>query len=411
MPVQDINRKYIMYKLLFKLIPFLIVTAASAEGYVELPGYLAEENAVVENLKDGLGHCEGPAIDSNGNLLFVEGNKIWKITPEGESGVFLESSTPFGALAFDHQGNLTASQKGRIALIHSSGEEVVLCQSHGSIQLEFANDLSIASNGDIYFTDPEGGGKVYFCRENGDLMEVAAGLKYPNGIMFIDERQELYIATSQDNTVWKYDVNPDGSIENPRAFAEGISIADGMAVDELDNFYVASFSDRSIYVLDSTGMSLGIIFVDEVQVSNCAFGSRQNMNLYITHNGGASRVQLKVAGRTYKELVTSLRGNRSLFHNAANDGSLPGHCFNPLQAPLAVTLGSVPYSISRLALYDLKHKRIPCRFEITAHQDGVTLEWNGRNARDRLLPVGPYVLVAEQNHSVIETVKIILTKH
>ncbi len=103
----------------------------------------------------------------------------------------------------------------------------------------------------------------------------------PNGILLTPDGKTLYVNntydnesfwnvdTDKDNWVWAYDVNDDGTVANPRKFAQLVltpevaerkgrsSGADGMTIDENGGLYVATY--MGVQVFNPKGEFLGII--------------------------------------------------------------------------------------------------------------------------------------------------------
>ncbi len=294
-----------MGRLIRKLLVLLFCLPVAAgfckSGEVFLPPDLAEPNAVVEPVMTGLGNCEGPAVDSEGNLFFSEvgkPGKIWKVPHQGKPTVFNPNSNRSNGLEFDSLGRLVACEQDRVVRYEKDGSKTVLAKKYGDKEAR-TNDLSIGLKGDFYFTHPikRGLGRVFFVKADGTIKEVATGLKHPNGIKWVEEKSILYVAFSTEDKILKYDVAPDGSIENPKIFAQ-LTGPDGFTMDENFNLYAASHTDHTVYVYDPNGQNLGKIVVDAPRVSNCTFGGPEGKTLYMTGRGGVWKLRLKIAGRS-----------------------------------------------------------------------------------------------------------------
>lgn len=96
------------------------------------------------------------------------------------------------------------------------------------------NDLTVLSNGSFYFSNSQGspnilelltkkyGGSVVYCDGISTFKKVDSNLAYPNGMY--DDGNTLYVATSRNTALFKYDMQPDGSLQNRTT----ISTIDGM---------------------------------------------------------------------------------------------------------------------------------------------------------------------------------------
>lgn len=140
----------------------------------------------------------------------------------------------------------------------------------------------------------------------------------------------LLVNSSGDSKVYRFDVAADGKISNKRVFAN-VPVPDGLTVDEKGNIYIASYGSGTIYVFGPNGpindKPLGTIKVGsgaEGNTSNCAFGGADGKTLFITGNGGAYKVQMKVKGRPIPGTV-GLRQGRAPFSGSPARTNLAGY--------------------------------------------------------------------------------------
>ena len=273
---------------------------------------------------------EGPAADAEGAVYFSEitGNRILKALPDGSWEVFREPSRRANGLEFDPQGRLVACegaaegggrQVTRTDL--ASGELEVLASHYEGKRLNSPNDLVIASDGRIYFTDPRYGSQdgreletedVYLIDTNGDLRRVATrpDIAKPNGIALSPDQRFLYVADTQpgppsEARVVRFAVQPDGSLADPTeiySFGSGRGI-DGMAIDVEGNLYGAAGNNQNppenragVYVIGPEGELLGRIDIPEDSVTNCAFGGPDLRTLYVTAGKRLFRIRTKNPG-------------------------------------------------------------------------------------------------------------------
>lgn len=122
---------------------------------------IAQENPAVdpelERIAEGL--CKGPedvAIDSKGYIYGgMEDGTIMRFQPDGSSPeVFANTEgRPLG-LDFDANGNLVVcdANKGLLS-VAPDGEITVLTTEHGGIPFKLTDDVEVAGDGMIYFSD------------------------------------------------------------------------------------------------------------------------------------------------------------------------------------------------------------------------------------------------------------------
>jgi sugar lactone lactonase YvrE len=308
--------------------------AQTEYGTVQLPLALADVGAKVLGVlnqnptsKSILGYSEGPAVDSLGNLFFTEfdpavnlKSTIWKVPPTGTATVFYTSTEGSNGLEFDPQGRLVAAQDGAIRRFNADGSRTALAISGNGVDLKRTNDLSIANSGAMYFTNHATGNNVFYLGTDGKV-KTFTGFDVPNGVEWIEERKTVFVTFAITNgKVMKYIAKDDGTLIGGIEFAS-VPEPDGLTADEQGNLYVASYHDGAIMVFDSTGKSLGKIVVKSANTSdlnqsgntsNCVFGGPGLKTLYITGDGGAYKVELKVPGRK-RPTPLSLRSKTGFF--------------------------------------------------------------------------------------------------
>ncbi|MEM9832170.1 MAG: SMP-30/gluconolactonase/LRE family protein [Bacteroidota bacterium] len=142
----------------------------------QLTGALSQNELLSTSEKVSLHGWQGPediAIDKEGNIYTgvheagsFDSGVILKIDPEGNYSTFCNTDSWVLGLHFDKQGNLIAcdSKRGLIS-INKEGDLTVLAQEdeHGNPIL-IPNDVDIASNGMIYFSNSSS--RVRFSMEN-----------------------------------------------------------------------------------------------------------------------------------------------------------------------------------------------------------------------------------------------------
>ena len=129
----------------------LVVSSASAQEESVTDGK-------AEKVTNGYKFTEGPFWHAAGYLLFsdIPANTIYKWSPGSmESEIFIKPSDHSNGIAKDPGGRLILAQHdGKISTINDNREMVTLAESFRGERLNSANDLAIASDGSIYFTDP-----------------------------------------------------------------------------------------------------------------------------------------------------------------------------------------------------------------------------------------------------------------
>lgn len=258
---------------------------------------------------------EGPAVAPDGTVYFseIQGNRILRVPPNQPWEEFRNPSGRANGLAFDPQGRLVACEGGwpggnrRVTRTDlTTGEVEVLAESFEGKRLNSPNDLVIAQDGRIYFTDPRYGPQdgreletedLYLIRPSGELERVATApdVTKPNGVGLSPDEKYLYVADTQpgepsEARVVRFEVGDDGTLSNPNvhySFGSGRGI-DGMAIDDEGRIYGAAGATANgpenppgVYVISAAGELERIIPVPEDSSTNCTL-SLDGETLYIT---------------------------------------------------------------------------------------------------------------------------------
>ena len=307
-------------------------------------------DATLETLGDRFALTEGPVwvreAGGDGYLLFSDNaaNVIYKWQRNRPLTVFLEKSGFTGTdisrvgaqtvagrvpilligsngLALDPQGRLvvTAMNDRTVYRLEADGKRTILADRFEGKRFNGPNDIVVASNGNVYFTDTVWGLRDadkdaarelpfsgFFLIKDGRVTllgsDQGAPGRFANGITLSPDEKILYV-TSGANRTMRYDVLPDGTIANGRLFVEHGS--DGLRVDSLGNLYSSSGGTPGIVQITSpAGVPLGRLHLPQpmgeprarVCATNLAFGDADNRGMYITACTHLFRTHIKVPG-------------------------------------------------------------------------------------------------------------------
>lgn len=265
-------------------------------------------------IEDTFMFTEGPLwLPDDGVLLFsdVPGNTIYRVVASGEVEVFRMPSGNANGLALDKDGLLLAAEHGnrRVSRTPVAGDPVDVATEYENQSLNSPNDITVRSDGTIYFTDPPYGitpdqaeldfhGLFRIPAAGGDPIvewEGAIDTERPNGLVLSLDERHLYVADSQANVVRRFAVANDGSLTiEDSPFIADIGSPDGMEIDTFGNLFIAAADGVRVYAPDGT--RLGTIEVP-MQPSNVAFGGSDYRTLYITARQAVYRVQLANPGK------------------------------------------------------------------------------------------------------------------
>jgi len=285
---------------------------ASAPTRGGIPGVLAP-GVAPELVQQGFVFTEGPLGTADGGLYFTDlrtANRIYRLDTNGKLSVFRENSNGTNGLALTPAGDLIGAEGTgkRISRIGPDGKATELTRGDGDKPLMAPNDLIVDGKGGIYFTDP--GPRPLVPGRKAHVYYLPAGasravvlddeIMRPNGLILTLDGKTLVVADTVGDTLFAFDVQPDGTVRNKRPFARlrdlpsgAESGADGLAIDREGRIYVTTFT--GVQVFDKAGQYLGTIQVPR-QPSNVAFSGPGKRTLYITAREGLYRVQTLTSG-------------------------------------------------------------------------------------------------------------------
>jgi gluconolactonase len=265
--------------------------------------------AKVEKLADGFKFTEGPAVDSEGNVFFTDqpNNKILKWSVEGDLSIFHNNPGRANGLYFDLKGNLLACAdlNNELWSINKDGEVTILVKDYQGKKLNGPNDLWVAPDGGIYFTDPmyerpywdrgsmeQDGEHVYYLTpDRQKLVRVANDLVKPNGIIGTPDGKQLYIADIKAKKTYRYHIQPEGSLLNKTLFNSMGS--DGMTIDNEGNVYLTG---NGVTVFNHNGQQIAHIPIDSNWTANVCFGGKDRKTLFITAKESLFGLRMRVKG-------------------------------------------------------------------------------------------------------------------
>jgi len=282
---------------------------------------LIDENAEIEQLATGFMFTEGPIWMSDGSLHFSDmpGDKRRRWHQAEGVTVLRDPSNKCNGMTLDNDGNLIVCEHVTSSVVREKpdGSRETLATHWQGQELNSPNDVIVASDGSIIFTDPTYGRMPGFGIEReqdldfqgvyrlpaggGDIELLVGDFKQPNGLCLSPDESLLYINDTERAHIRVFDVGPNHSLANDRVFAENIGdgdlakggLVDGMKLDEQGNVYVTG--PDGVWVVGTDGEHLGTIEVPE-SVGNINWGDDDWRSLFIAASTSVYRVRMKIAG-------------------------------------------------------------------------------------------------------------------
>ncbi len=305
-------------------------------------------DAKLETLGEHFGLTEGPVWVRDPTAPYLAfsdltANVIYKRTADGQLSVLAENiydgpdllnvgqQTRSGRMAvliigangvtLDRQGRLVACSPAARAVMRfeKDGTRTILADRYEGKKFNGPNDVTVRSDGAVYFTDGNSGmrggansparelerngfylikdGRVTLLDDNRDFPDA-----FPNGIALSEDERHLFVTFGRK--IMRYEVRPDGTVANRREFLD-VPGNDGMKVDRRGNLYsTTGAGPGEVRITAPDGRRLGTIQLPDVRgeprrlvcATNVAFGDADAQGLYITACNMLYRVRLRAPG-------------------------------------------------------------------------------------------------------------------
>ncbi|CCE06562.1 Gluconolactonase, putative (modular protein) [Bradyrhizobium sp. STM 3843] len=302
-------------------------TSFGPAGFPAFAGTMA-----VERVATGFRWAEGPVYFPAGRyVLFsdIPNNRIMRFSEDdGHVSVYRQPSMNSNGNTIDREGRLlTCEHSGRrVTRTELDGSITIVADKYNGKRLNSPNDVVVASDGSIWFTDPVYGiGGFYegvkanpeqekhnvyrVDPKSGDIKVVVDDFVEPNGLAFAPDEKKIYIIDTgftdgPDNPshIRVFDVDlAAGKLSNSKVFAEmpKPSITDGLRTDRDGRVWCSvgwgDPNEDGVRCYTADGDLLGKIHIPET-VANLCFGGQQRNRLYICGSSSLYAVYTSVQG-------------------------------------------------------------------------------------------------------------------
>jgi len=217
----------------------------------------------------------------------------------------------------DNQGKLLICQHGERRVVRfEEGAFTVVADRFEGKRFNSPNDVCVAKNGDIYFTDPPYGlegmkdskareldfSGVYRVAPEGKITVLTKEYTYPNGVCLSPDEKTLYVASTDAAlpVIAAHDVKADGTLGPRRVFFDATpyvdpkypGLCDGIKADKDGTIYSGGLG--GVVVISPAGKLIGRMYTGE-QTSNINWGD-DGSTLYITADYFLLRIKTKTKG-------------------------------------------------------------------------------------------------------------------
>jgi len=270
----------------------------------------------VERVATGFRWTEGPAYFAAGRYLIfsdIPNNRMMRLLEDDNHlSVFRYPSLNSNGNTVDPQGRLVSCEHTgrRVTRTEFDGTITVIADKYNGKKLNSPNDVVVASDGSIWFTDPTYGvrgwyeslhGEIEQSKHNvfrvdpntGDVKVVIDDFVQPNGILLSPDEKKLYIIDTGISEgpgnpahIRSFDVDiGSGTLRNGKVFVKFDNVLmDGMRCDVHGNVWCAGGwfdpKEDGVRCYAPDGTLLGKIHLPET-AGNLVFGGVQRNRLYI----------------------------------------------------------------------------------------------------------------------------------
>jgi gluconolactonase len=288
-------------------------------------------SACVEQIATGLRWAEGPVWFGDGRYLLVSdipNDRILRWDDcNGEVSVFRQPSGNANGHARDQQGRLVSCEHlgRRVTRTEHDGRIAVMANRFDGKPLNSPNDITVAADGAVWFTDPDFGigsdweglrataeqphGVYRIEPHSGELQRVLDDLAGPNGLAFTPDGKRLLVVESRaqpHRLIWSYAV--DGATPSDKRLlidAEGHGAFDGIALDTEGRIWCGFGSDGQpsadaalldgVRVYSASGVPLAHVHLPE-RCANLCFGGAKGNRLFMASSRSVYALYVNARG-------------------------------------------------------------------------------------------------------------------
>ena len=279
---------------------------------------LVDPAAQIEKLAGGFRFTEGPVWDRARRCLYfsdIPADSIYRYSDAAGAEVYRKPSRNSNGLTLDSQGRLLACehQARRVTREGAQGVEIVAERYQGK-RLNSPNDIVVARDGSLIFTDPNYGlmdglggpnnkelpfqGVYRLPPGAAEPVLLASDFQAPNGLALTRDERRLYVDDTVGSHLRAFDIGDDWSVSGGRVVFEFPTdeepgVPDGLKLDLNDNVYCTG--PGGVWVIAPSGAALGRIHMPEV-TANLNWGEDDAGALYLTASTGLYRLRCLARG-------------------------------------------------------------------------------------------------------------------
>lgn len=266
----------------------------------------------------GFAFLEGPVWHPSGrHLVFSDiiGDRMHRLSAVGELSVFRQPSNMANGNAYDRQGRLLTCEHATSRLVRqeADGTLVTIASTYRGSELNSPNDVVVAGDGTIFFTDPVYGRRVpygvprevplpfrgvYRLDESTRALTLLADdFDGPNGLCLSSDGRVLFVNDTERMHIRRFELCGETAVGGDvwaETQGDEPGSPDGMKIDSVGNLFCCG--PGGVHVFDEAGTCLGVIRTPEV-AANFTWGDDDLRSLYICAGTTLYRCRTRVPGR------------------------------------------------------------------------------------------------------------------
>ncbi|HUH07651.1 MAG TPA: SMP-30/gluconolactonase/LRE family protein [Egibacteraceae bacterium] len=280
---------------------------------------LMDTEPELERLADGFLFAEGPIWDfARSELIFsdIPGDAMHRYAPGEGASVYRKPSNFANGMTLDLDGRLVVCEHRTRRVVRGRDDEYsTVADRYQGRRLNAPNDVVVARDGSIVFTDPHYGlgegfggpaeqeqphrGVYRIPPDGGEPILLVDDCDGPNGLALAPEERDLLVADTERGHIRRFAIGDDWTLSGGEVLVElpgdegEDGVIDGLKVDEAGRIY--STGPGGVWICSPDGAVLGRLRISEI-AANLAWGDADAATLYITASTSLYRVPTKVTG-------------------------------------------------------------------------------------------------------------------
>lgn len=249
---------------------------------------------------------EGPCFSADGAFRCVDipSGRILELSGAGEWRVrYGYDGWPNGMKILDDGRMLVTDHRlGIVEIAPDCSGHRVLASGPADGPFLGTNDLCLAPDGGIYFTDQGASGldapygRVFHLSVDGALSELMGGIPGPNGIALTPDGESLLVAVTRANAVWRLPLTKAGKVKKAGVFIQlsgGIG-PDGLAIAD-DGRIVVVHAGLGVWLFAPSGLPLAFWRDPDLHyVTNLAAHPHRQGCYYVTESATSSIIEFNI---------------------------------------------------------------------------------------------------------------------